>query len=163
MTPSQHIHNIDVVNFPRTRLAVLEHHGPVQDLPNTLQTFIMWRKAHGTPPSHSATYNILHNNPHDVPPSDYRFDIGAEIKTPLAVNTYGVIEKSIPEGLCARFRIKGDDAALEAALTFIYGSWLPDSVLKVRDFPPFLQRISNFPDVAEHETETDLFLPIHPD
>jgi len=34
------------------------------------------------------------------------------------------------------------------------------STERLRDFPLYCQRISFFPDVPEHETVTDIFLPL---
>jgi AraC family transcriptional regulator len=37
---------------------------------------------------------------------------------------------------------------------------LPQSDEELRDFPLFFQRVSFFPDVAESEAVTDVFLPL---
>ena len=38
---------------------------------------------------------------------------------------------------------------LRESFDYLYGEWLPESREEVRDFPPFLHRVSLFPDVKE--------------
>ncbi len=52
------------------------------------------------------------------------------------------------------------DDGLESAIRFLYAHWLPRSGKSVRDFPLFLQRLNFFPDVAENELVTDIYLPL---
>jgi AraC family transcriptional regulator len=57
-------------------------------------------------------------------------------------------------------RVIGSSENLERPALFLYRDWLPASGEEPRDFPLFCQRIGFYPDVPEHETITDLFLPI---
>jgi AraC family transcriptional regulator len=49
---------------------------------------------------------------------------------------------------------------LGQTLRFLYGTWLPMSGEEPRDFPLFMQRVTFFPDVAEHQAITDVYLPL---
>ena len=42
----------------------------------------------------------------------------------------------------------------------LYREWLPGSGEELRDFPPFVQRVASFPEVPEHESVVDVFLPL---
>lgn len=152
--------DIELVDFPETRIAVLEHKGDPKGIPNSVRKFISWRKENGLPPSESATFNILHDNPNEVSLSGYRIDICAEIKSHVKDNKEGIIEKIIPSGMCAKLRYVGSNEQLDEAVSFIYSAWLPRSSMETRDFPLFLQRIKFFPECAEHEAITDIFLPL---
>ena len=152
--------DIEIVAFSETRIAVFEHVGDPKGILGSVRKFISWRKENGLAPSRSATFNILHDNPNEVKPSDYRFDICAEIHGTVSANDYGVVEKVIPAGLCAKLRYIGSYDQLENAVSYIYGEWLPKSSMEPRDFPLFLQRVKFFPDVPEHEAITDIFLPL---
>ncbi len=66
----------------------------------------------------------------------------------------------IPGGRCAVLRVIGSSENLERPALLLYRDWLPSSGREARDFPLFCQRISFYPDVPEHETITDLLLPI---
>ena len=152
--------DVEIVTFPETRIAVLAHMGDPKRIPETVRKFITWRKEHGLPPSKSATFNILHNDPSEVPASEYRFDICAEIKAAVMKNELGVYEDIIPSGLCAKLRHMGSSDHLHEAITYIYREWLPDSSSEPRDFPLFVQRVRSFPDCSEQDAITDVFLPI---
>src|SRR5690606_5612768 len=90
----------------------------------------------------------------------YRMDLCCAVSHPIEPNPEGVIEKRIPAGWCARLRCVGGDDVLESCLSHLYGEWLPRSGESARDFPLFFERIAFFPDVPDHETITDIFLPL---
>lgn len=151
---------IRVADFPETPVAVLEHRGPPADVPASVQRFIAWRKAHGSPPRRSATFNILYDDPRSTAPEDYRMDICCAVAGTVAENAEGVVARTIPSGRCAVLRHKGPLELAENAIRALYRDWLPQSGEEPRDFPLFIQRLSFFPDVAEHEAETEIFLPL---
>lgn len=49
---------VEIVNFPATPIAALEHHGPEYLSYNTTLKFIEWRKANGVKPDQGQTYGI---------------------------------------------------------------------------------------------------------
>jgi AraC family transcriptional regulator len=49
---------------------------------------------------------------------------------------------------------------LRDSVLYLYGEWLPPSGAEVRDAPLFFQRVRFYPDVAEHEAVTDIYLPL---
>ncbi|MBE9224156.1 AraC family transcriptional regulator [Phormidium sp. LEGE 05292] len=151
---------VKLITFKDTKVAVLEHRGDPNLIGNSVRKFIEWRKQNNLPPSVSATYNILYDNPADTLPDDYRLDICVSIQRNVADNQFGVVEKIIPGGRCAVLRHIGADANLGESITYLYSKWLPLSGEEPRDFPLFIQRVSFFPDVAEHEAITDVFLPL---
>jgi len=57
-------------------------------------------------------------------------------------------------------RVVGNTHNLEPAALYLYRNWLPPSGEEARDFPIYCQRLSLFPEVPEHETAADLFLPL---
>lgn len=151
---------VRLADFPETTVAVLEHRGAPADVPASVRRFIAWRKAHGAPPSRSATYNILYDDPGTTPPEDYRFDICCAVTGPVAENNEGVVAGTIPAGRCAVIRHEGPLDLADSKIRALYRDWLPQSGEELRDAPLFVQRLSFFPDVPEHEAETDIFLPL---
>ena len=152
--------DVRIVDFPATPVALLEHKGDPARIGESIRNFIAWRKQAGLAPRTSATFNILHNDPQTTPPEDYRIDICAATDRPVAGNGSGISEGLIPEGRCAVIRINGFSDDLRPAVTYLYRDWLPESGEELRDFPMFAQRVSFFPDVAENEAVTDIFLPL---
>jgi AraC family transcriptional regulator len=151
---------VEIVVFPETRVAVLEHRGAPDLLGESIRRFIEWRKRNKLSPRTSATFNIVYDDPEGTPPEEYRFDLCAAIRTPVAENASGVIEKVIPGGRCAFVRHVGTEEALFQAVAYLYATWLPASGEEPRDFPLFLRRVQLFPDVPEHEAVTEIFLPL---
>lgn len=151
---------VEIVDFRETRVAALEHRGDPRNLGNSIRTFIAWRRENHLPPRTSATFNLLYNDPDTTPPDQFRTDLCAAVKGPVSANAFGVVERTIPGGRCAKLRLVGSDQGLAATLDRLYREWLPTSGEEPRDFPPFVQRVTLYPDVPEHEAITDVFLPI---
>lgn len=151
---------VEIVSFPETRVAVLEHRGDPRTLGDSIRRFVTWRKENRLQPRASATYNILYGDPDAAPPEEFRLDLCAATQGEVADNAAGVVARTIPGGRCAVLRHTGSDDGLGAALGVLYREWLPASGHEPRDFPPFLQRVRFFPDVPEAEAITDIFLPL---
>jgi AraC family transcriptional regulator len=152
--------SVRVVTFPETRVAKLEHRGNVLRLGDSIRKFIDWRRANKLPPHISATFNIIHNDPDETPPEDFRFDLCAATDRPIAPNDAGVQEFRIPAGRCALLRHMGSDDQLGRSIMHLYSNWLPASGEEARDFPLFMQRVKFFPDVPDSEAVTDIYLPL---
>lgn len=151
---------VRIVRFPETLVAALEHRGPQTGLTASAQQFIAWRRAYGMPPARHATFNILYDDPKATASEAFRFDFCCSISQPVPDNGYGMVTKTIPAGRCAVIRHAGSLDFAEVAIRSLYRDWLPQSGEELRDFPLFVQRLSFYPDVAEHEAETDIFLPL---
>jgi AraC family transcriptional regulator len=160
MNPEHRPESVKIVDFPATRVGVLEHRGDPKRLGDTIRTFIEWRKQNNLPPELSATFNLVYGDPNETPPDDFRLDLCAGITRPVAENAHGVVERIIPAGRCALLRHVGSDDTLGASLKYLYATWLPSSGEELRDFPLYVQRVNLFPDVREHEAIVDIFLPL---
>jgi AraC family transcriptional regulator len=160
MPANDQTQSVQIIDFPETKLAALEHRGAPNKVMETVGKFIQWRKENGPSPKFSDTYNILYDDPANVAPEDYRFDVCASIKTPLKQNTYSVIEKVIPSGRCAVLRHIGAGSGLGQSINYLYSHWLEQSDASLRNFPCFIKRVTFYPDVPEHEMIIDIYLPI---
>jgi AraC family transcriptional regulator len=151
---------VEIIDFTQIQVAVKEHRGSPQLLGKSIQAFIAWRKMNKLPPSISRTFNFLYDDPHSTKPDDHRFDLCCAIQSDVGENDQGIVTKSIPAGKCAKIRHIGSDDTIGTIVTYLYSQWLPDSGFELRDFPIFLERVTFFPEVAEHEMITDIYLPI---
>ena len=154
------LEDVKLVSFAETPVAALSHEGDPQFIGNSIRKFIEWRKQNRLPPRHSATFNVLYNDPAGVDATSHRMDLCAATNKWIEPNEFGVVAKTIPGGRCATLRHVGSDDTLPATVSFLYREWLPQSGHECRDFPLFFQRVSFFPDVPEHEAITDVFLPL---
>ncbi|MBP9682169.1 MAG: AraC family transcriptional regulator [Bacteriovorax sp.] len=152
---------VKLINFEETQIAVLEHKGPPASLNNTIPKFIEWRKFTGLSPIVSCrTFGIVYNDPNNTPPEEFRFDVCGEIIAEVPENKYGVTQKTIPEGICAVIRHIGSHDTMDEKIYYLYRDWLPKSGKEIRDFPLYFQYHNFFPETAENELITDIFLPI---
>jgi AraC family transcriptional regulator len=150
--------DVRIVDFPQTRVAVLEHRGDPDRIGDSIRAFIAWRKQHHLHPSRHATFNIFYDDPYQVAPEDYRIDLCVAVDRDIAGD--GMVDKTIPAGRCAVLRHIGSDDHLHSSIAYLYSEWLPQSGEEPRDFPLFVQRVTFFPDVPEHEAVVDVFLPL---
>ncbi len=160
MPKSETLYSVEVLNFTETRIAKLEHKGNPNKVLDTVKTFIDWRKTQKLNPKISRTFNILYEDPETASLEEYKIGLACSIKSPVEANTYNVIEDKIPAGKCAKICHIGRDIEMRSAIEFLYGEWLSKNNYQLRDFPLFIERISFFPDVAETEAITDIYLPI---
>jgi len=150
-----------IVDFPETRVAVLEHRGAPASLMHSVGRFIAWRKSCDVSPvSTSMTLGIAYDDPSNTQPDQFRFDICGSTTTAVPKNEYGVVEGVIPGGRCAVLRHVGSTDLIGATVQRLYGDWLPDSGQQLRDYPIFFHYIKRMPTVREHEQETDVYLPL---
>lgn len=152
---------ITIVEFPETRVAVLEHHGAPAALMTSVQHFIDWRKKTGLSPVDSCkTIGIPYSDPEQTPPDAFHFDICAEVDAPVPPNDAGIVNKVIPGGRCARVCHLGSTDRISDSIFPLFQDWLPGSGEELRDFPIFFHYRKRLPVVAEHEQETDIYLPL---
>lgn len=151
---------VTVVEVADTPVAILRHRGDPALVGDTVRRFIAWRRKAGLPPSSSATFNILHDDPETTPPAEFRLDLCAATGRAVNPDEEGVTAGVIPGGRCAVLRHVGGDNGLGAAIAWLYAVWLPQSGEEPRDFPLYCRRVTFLPDVPEHEAVTDIHLPL---
>lgn len=152
--------NVEIVEFPETLVATMEHRGSPDLLGNTINKFIEWRKENRFPPSKSKTFNLLYDDPNVTAPDEYRLDLCCSIECEVEESPEGIVNKVIPKGRCAVIRHTGSDDYLSVLINFLYSKWLEESHYELRDFPIFLERVCFFPEYSENEVITDIYLPI---
>lgn len=152
---------VEIIDFPTTQIAVLEHLGPPALLNASVSKFIEWRKTSGlSPVATSQTYGISLADPRECEPEQYRFDICGSVAAPVPPNPQGVVNKVIPGGRCAVVEHKGSTDAIGDTLRWIYSEWLPSSGEELRDYPFYFHYVKRMPAVAEHEQLTRVLLPL---
>jgi len=154
------LHHVEVVNFSEIKVAALEHLGAIESLGNTIMLFINWRIKNRLSPKVSRTFNIVYDDPAVTEADKYRCEICASVKSDVKQNDDGVFTKTIPAGRCAVIRHIGSDDTISETITYLYSEWLVRSEEELRDYPIFFERLSFFPDVAESEVITDIYLPL---
>jgi AraC family transcriptional regulator len=155
-------YDVEIIEFPQTNVAALEHFGTPNTIMASVEEFIEWRRANGIKPPESATYNVFYNDPEATPPNEFHMDICCSTDQTISDNPQGVVKKTLSAGTCAKIRFEGPEEELRGAMDYLYGEWLEKSNYELADQPPFVERVSFFPDTKEHEAITDIYLPIKP-
>ncbi len=153
---------VELVNFAETKIAVYEHRGAPELVNESAAKFIAWRKQTGlSPVTKSQTFGLIYEDPKSVSGDDFRFDICGSVLHEVPENPHGVINRTIEQGRCAVIRHYGSHDDLDAKVHYLYGQWLPQSGESLRDSPCFFHYQNFFPEVAEHELITDIYLPLN--
>ncbi len=153
--------DVKIVDFTETQVAVLAHRGAPQRLNDSALKFIEWRKQSGlSPVQTSRTFGVAYDDPESTEPEQFRFDICGEVSGRVPENPQGVVNGVIPGGRCALTRHLGSHDRIGESIYPLYREWLPESGEELRDFPLFFNYLNLFPDVAEHELVTDIYLPL---
>lgn len=150
--------DVEIVDFPQTRLLTLEHSGVPALVGATVQRFIAFRRAHHLHPDRSATFNLFPVDPVTTPAEGFHMLLG--VATTRQIEAEGLGSWTIPAMRAARIVQTGSPDNLGPGFDFLYGQWLPASGEEMRDHPPFVRRVSFYPDVPLHEAVTELYLPL---
>lgn len=150
---------VKIVEFPETKVAVLEHHGSPALEHESVKKLVAWRIENKFPPEKHKNYGVHYNDPANTPPEEYRVDLCISVEREIPPNPQGVINKVIPAGRCAVARHVGSRNNVTTA-AYLYEKWLPASGEKLRGFPIFFHYVNVGPNVQEHEMITDVYLPL---
>jgi len=151
--------NVRIIDFPETKVAVLEHRGPPTLEHETIQKLIAWRLENRLTTDRHHAYGVHYNDPRTTPRAEYHVDLCISVKHEVLLNPQGVINKVIPAGKCAVVRHLGSRENVSAA-TYLYTDWLPNSGETLREFPIFFHYVNVGPQVREQDMVTDVYLPI---
>jgi AraC family transcriptional regulator len=151
--------DVQIVVFPETKVAAVEHRGPPQLEHETAKRLIAWRLRNRLDRDRHRSYGVHYTDPYTTPPADHRVDFCLSVDFDVPPNAEGVINKVIPGGRCALARHLGSRAHNSAAV-YLYREWLPHSGEAPGDFPIFFHYVNVGPDVREHEMITDVYLPL---
>lgn len=151
---------VEIVTFPQTPVAMVEHLGPPQQEHQSILRLVAWRKANGLPPSDQhRSYGLHYNDPSAVPPEEYRVDLCVSFDGDIAPNQFGVTGKVIPQLRCARARHLGSRQRVTVA-EYLYTKWLPQSGEQLADYPVIFHYVNVGPDIREEDMITDVYLPL---
>jgi len=151
--------DVQIVVFPETKVAVVEHRGPPPLEHETAKRLIAWRVRNQLDRERHRSYGVHYTDPYTTPPADHRVDFCLSVDFDVAPNPEGVINKVIPRRRCALARHYGSRAH-NAAAVYLYREWLPQSGESLGDFPIIFHYVNVGPAIKEDEMITDVYLPL---
>lgn len=152
--------NVEIVIFPITHVAVIEHFGAVSLEYHAMNQLIAWRKENKLfDPLKHQCYGIHYTDPSITPEHLHHVDFGISVEEPVLPNRFGIINKIIPELRCAKATDIGSRNNNQA-IVYLLNQWLPQSSEQLSNFPPFFHYINVGVNVREDEMITDVYLPL---
>jgi AraC family transcriptional regulator len=152
--------DVQIVMFPETRVAAVEHFGSPELEHDTARKLITWKlEQRLLDPLKHRSYGVHYTDPLTTPPSDHHVDFCLSIEREVEPNSFGVINKVIPHNRCAFARDIGSRYNNRAAV-FLYEEWLPRSGEVPGNFPIFFHYVNVGPSLKEEEMITDVYLPL---
>jgi AraC family transcriptional regulator len=152
--------DVQIVIFPQTKVAAIEHCGPPALEHESARKLIAWKLENRLlDPAKHRNYGVHYTDPRTTPPSRHRVDFCVSVDADVGPNAYGITTKVIPGGRCARARDVGSRADNKAA-RYLYEQWLPRSGESPGDFPVFFHYVNVGPQVRAEEMITDVYLPL---
>ncbi len=151
---------VQIVVFPQTKVAAIEHLGSPATEHDTVRKLIAWKLEQRLfDPLKYRSFGIHYTDPRATLPSNHRVDFCLSIEHDVGTNSFGIVNKVIPRNRCALARDIGSRYNNQAAV-YLYETWLPESGEAPGDFPIFFQYVNVGPDVREEEMITDVYLPL---
>jgi AraC family transcriptional regulator len=152
--------NVQIVVFPETKVAAIEHFGSPAFEHDTARKLIAWKlEQRLLDPLKYRSYGIHYTNPRNTPPSEHHVDFCLSIDHEVAPNSIGIIDKVIPRNRCALIRDIGSRYNNKVAV-YLYERWLPHSGELPGNFPIFFHYVNVGPNIREEEMITDVYLPL---
>lgn len=152
--------NVDIVTFPETRVAFIEHRGAPAGEHETARKLIAWKIEHRLlDPVRHRSYGLHYTDPLTTPPADHRVDFCLSVDAEVPPNTFGIGTRTIPSQRCARARDIGSRSNNRAA-RYLFNIWLPASGEAASGAPMIFHYVNVGPGVREADMITDVYLPL---
>jgi AraC family transcriptional regulator len=135
--------------------------GAYQTITHALVAFIAWRRTRGNlhPRTH-ATWNLLFAPPAPSMSPTVMLAVATTDRLTAADRAAGIVECEVPRGRYARLRLEGSDALIGPAIECLRDVWCAARAVSPASGPVLLRRVRLYPDVAEHDACSDLYLPL---
>jgi AraC family transcriptional regulator len=152
--------DFEIVMFPKTKVAAVEHVGPPALEYDSVRKLISWKLENRLlDPLKHRSYGLHYTDPRISPPAAHRVDFCLSVERDVGPNPYGVLNKVIPECRCARARDIGSRSNNQAA-AYLFDKWLPQSGESLAGLPAIFHYVNVGPDVPEDQMITDVYLPL---
>lgn len=151
--------DVQIITFPATRVAAIEHFGSPLLEHETARKLITWKIENRLLGPQHKSYGVHYTDPRTIPAAEHHVDFCLSLERDVGPNPYGIINKVIPGARCARARDVGSRSN-NRAVVFLYEQWLSQSGESPGDFPLFFHYVNTGPNVREEEMITDVYLPL---
>ena len=152
--------DVEIVVFPETKVALIEHRGSPALEHETARKLIAWKLENRLlDQSKYRSYGLHYTDSRDTPPSQHHVDFCLSIERDVGPNPHGITTRVIPRCRCARARDVGSRSNNRAAV-YLAEVWLPQSGESLADLPLIFHYVNVGPDIKEEEMITDVYVPL---
>lgn len=152
--------DVEIVIFPETKVAVIEHRGPLAREYETVRKLVAWKIDNGLlDQSKFRSYGLHYTDPFSTPPAEHHVDFCLSVEKDVDSNPYGIETRIIPSLRCALSRDVGSRSNNQAA-AYLYKTWLSQSGETLGEFPMIFHYVNVGPNIKEEEMITDVYLPL---
>ena len=152
--------DVQIVVFPETKVAAIEHFGSPALEHDTVRKLIAWKlEQRLLDPLKNRSYGVHYTDPRTTHPSKHHVDFCLSIEREVGQNFFGITDKVIPRSRCALARDVGSRHDNQAA-AYLYEQWLPRSGESPGLFPIFFHYVNVGPHIPEEDLITDVYLPL---
>ncbi len=152
--------DVQIVVFPETKVAAVEHRGSPALEHETARKLIAWKlEQRLLDPLKYRSYGVHYTDSRTAGASEHHVDFCLSVDHEVGPNAFAVVNKVIPRSRCALARDIGSRYNNKAAV-YLYEEWLPQSGEALGDFPVFFHYVNVGPNVREEEMITDVYLPL---
>lgn len=152
--------DVQIVQFPETRVAAVEHRGSPESEHDTVHRLITWKlEKRFLDPLKHRSYGLHYTDPRTAPSSEHRVVFCLSFDEDVGPNPYGIYSTVIPGTRCARARDVGSRSNNKAA-AFLHEAWLPRSGESFGGFPVIFHYVNVGPNVRQDDMITDVYLPL---
>ena len=141
--------DVQIVIFPETKVAAIEHFGSPESEYGTARKLIAWKLENRfLDPLKYRSYGVHYTDPRTTPSADHHVDFCLSIEEDVGLNPYGIINKVIPTVRCAHARDVGSRSNNQTAV-YLHENWLSQNSESLGDFPMFFHYVNVGPNVRE--------------
>jgi AraC family transcriptional regulator len=152
--------DVEIVEFPETKVAAIEHFGSPALEHETVRKLVAWKiETRLLDASKYRSYGVHYTDPRVTPAFQHHVDFCISVEEDVGPNRFGITNKKIPRARCARARDVGSRNNNKAAV-YLGDIWLPQSAEALGNFPIFFHYVNVGPGVREEEMITDVYLPL---
>jgi AraC family transcriptional regulator len=150
---------VEITEEPPRRVAAVAHTGPYPEIGGAFEKLSAIISARGLWPAVRGGVAVYYDDPAAVEAAVLRSHAGFVLDETAAVPA-GLDEVRLAAGPAAVLHFKGPYAGLEAAYSYLYGTWLAQSGREPADAPVYEVYLNGPSDVPPEELLTDIVVPL---
>ncbi len=151
---------VQIVLFPETPVAVIEHRGDPATETDTVRKLVAWKLKNGlTNPQNNRHYGLHYGDPKNTAADQHRVEFCLSVDGDIAQNSDGITARTLPARRCALARDIGSRHNNQA-IVHLMQSWLPSSGESLGALPVIFHYVNVGPNVRPADMITDVYLPL---